>query len=185
MLQPERIRVICLFGNGFGNKQSLSIFGIFLTSQSNARLRPETPSRSCWFCSVDFKMDVVPEDGEYSETHRQSFRSRTASLNSMPQASTANLRNSRALRLQRITCVYSIPFRVFRSYLFTVCVDRILNLPRSCRPSLAGICHTLPRVWLGLKRVHSPMSIHKRAVSHLFLPPRPRHQSSLRTRADN
>ncbi|KAF8552018.1 hypothetical protein OG21DRAFT_206018 [Imleria badia] len=45
-------------------------------------------------------MDVVPEDGEYSETRRQCPRNRTASLNSIPHASTTNLRNSQALRLR-------------------------------------------------------------------------------------
>lgn len=60
-------------------------------------------------------MDMVPEDGEYSATHKQSFRDRTFSLNSMPQTSSVNFRNARALRprssiasSKSITCVYSI-----------------------------------------------------------------------------
>ena len=61
-------------------------------------------------------MDVVPGDVD-SETHRQNFRDRAASLGSIPQASTPNLRSSRGLRLRSsiasmkgITCVHSIAF---------------------------------------------------------------------------
>jgi len=172
-------------------KQTItSYFGNTLNPQSNARVLG-VHLRSCGFCSIDFKMDMVPEDGEYSATHKQSFRDRTFSLGSVPQTSSVNFRNSRALRLRGpiaskgITCVYSIVFGRFLSYPLTVSVARILNLPKLCRPSLVGICHTPLRVYLGSKPTHSLMSIHKHAVFHPFPLPRPPHPSSLRARAGN
>lgn len=138
---------------------------------------------------VDFKMDVVPEDAEYSQVHGKSFRDRTASLNSMPQTSASNWRHSRTLRLRSsvsstksVTCVCLKGFHVFLVIPFHLFVDLILNLPRSYRLSLAGICHILPRVSHGSRQVHSPMSIYKDALYHLFPLPRLHRPSSLRAR---
>lgn len=108
---------VCLFGNSLGNKQSLSVLVIFiyLTNQRPTRFARRR-LQACGFCSLHFKMDVVPEDVEYSETHRQNYRDRTASLNSTPQRSTANFGNS-TLRIRNSiasmksnTCVYSMSF---------------------------------------------------------------------------
>lgn len=181
----------CLFGNSLGGKQSLSVFGNVVSPAHTTRDAVTFSRRRLQvdrFTSIDFKMDVVPEDDECSG---QTSRDRTASLNSLPQVPSANFRNS-TLRLrssiasmQSVTCVYLV-FRYFGSFSpLHRTVAQMLNPLKSSRLFLAGICYALLRVCLGSKRVDYPMSIGKHDVYHLLLLPRPPHPSFLRPPVDS